>query len=45
MTAEQQHEVPRLSVGRKLNLELMRLCKNEQLRFDFEEEFEIGELF
>ncbi|MGE6391307.1 DUF1289 domain-containing protein [Psychrobacter pacificensis] len=45
MTTEQQREVLRLIAGRKLRIELMRMRKNEQLRFDFEEEFEIGELF
>ena len=45
MTTEQQHEVLRLIAGRKLRIELMRLRKNEQLGFDFEEEFEVGELF
>lgn len=45
MTTEQQREVLRLIAGRKLRIELMRLRKNEQLGFDFEEEFEMGELF
>ena len=45
MTTEQQREVLKLIVGRKLRLELMRLRKNEQLGFDFEEKFEMGELF
>ena len=45
MTTEQQREVLRLIVGRKLRIELMRLRKNEQLGFDFEEKFEMGELF
>ena len=45
MTTEQQREVLRLIAGRKLRIELMRLRKNEQLGFDFKEEFEMGELF
>ncbi|MGM8899732.1 DUF1289 domain-containing protein [Psychrobacter sp. 1Y4] len=45
MTTEQQREVLRLIAGRKLRIELMRLRKNEQLGFDFEENFEMGELF
>ena len=45
MTTEQRREVLRLIAGRKLRIELMRLRKNEQLGFDFEEKFEMGELF
>ena len=45
MTTEQQREVLRLIAGRKLRIELMRLRKNEQLGFDFEEDVEMGELF
>jgi len=45
MTTEQQREVLRLIAGRKLRIELMRLRKNEQLGFDFEEVTETGELF
>ncbi|MGM8939736.1 hypothetical protein ACS8E2_13685 [Psychrobacter glaciei] len=45
MTKEQQREVLRLIAGRKLRIELMRLRKNEQLGFDFEEDVEMGELF
>lgn len=45
MTTEQQREVLRLIAGRKLRIELMRLRKNEQLGFDFEEVVEVGELF
>ena len=45
ITAEQQLEVLRLIAGRKLRIELMRLRKNEQLGFDFEEDVEMGELF
>ena len=45
MTTEQQREVLRLIVGRKQRIEQMRQRKGEQLGFDFEEEFEMGELF
>jgi len=45
MTTEQQREVLRLIARRKLRIELMRLRKNEQLGFDFEEDVEVGELF
>jgi len=44
-TTEQQREVLRLIAGLKLRIELMRLRKNEQLGFDFEEDVEMGELF
>ena len=45
MTTEQRREVLRLIAGRKLRIELMRLRKNEQLGFDFEEVVKVGELF
>lgn len=45
MSTEQQREVLRLIVGRKQRIEQMRQRKGEQLGFDFEEEFEMGELF
>ena len=45
MTTEQRREVLRLIAGRKLRIEQMRQRKDEQLGFDFEEEFEMGELF
>jgi hypothetical protein len=45
MTTEQQREVLRLIVGRKLRIEQMKQRKSEQLGFDFEEEFEVGDLF
>lgn len=45
MTTEQQREVLRLIVGRKLRIEQMKQRKDEQLGFDFEEIPEIGELF
>lgn len=45
MTTEQQREVLRLIAGRKLRIELMRLRKNEQLGFDFDEPIETGRLF
>ena len=45
MSTEERREVLRLIAGRKQRIELMRLRKNEQLGFDFEEEFEMGELF
>jgi len=45
MTTEQRREVLRLIVGRKQRIEQMKQRKNEQLGFDFEEEFEVGELF
>ncbi len=45
MTTEQQREVLRLIVGRKLRIELMRQHEDKQLGFDFEEDIEMGELF
>ena len=45
MSTEQRREVLRLIVGRKQRIEQMRQRKGEQLGFDFEEEFEMGELF
>ncbi|GAF60849.1 putative oxidoreductase [Psychrobacter sp. JCM 18903] len=45
MTTEQRREVLRLVSGRKLRIEQMRQRKGEQLRFDFEEDVEMGELF
>ena len=45
MTTEQRREVLRLIVGRKQRIEQIKQRKNEQLGFDFEEEFEMGELF
>ncbi|MDN5621054.1 MAG: DUF1289 domain-containing protein [Psychrobacter sp.] len=45
MTTEQRREVLRLVNGRRQRIEQMRQRKNEQLGFDFEEEFEMGELF
>ena len=45
MTTEQRREVIRLIAGRKLRIEQMRQRKSEQLRFDFGEDVEMGELF
>ncbi|MDX2372513.1 hypothetical protein NJD71_00035 [Psychrobacter sp. PP-21] len=43
MTTEQQRGVLRFIAGRKLLIELMRLRKNEQLGFYFEEDVEMGD--
>ncbi|MBH0097452.1 DUF1289 domain-containing protein [Psychrobacter sp. NZS113] len=45
MTTEQQREVLRLIVGRKLRIEQMKQRKNEQLGFDFDEVVEVGRFF
>ncbi len=45
MTNEPRREVLRLIAGRKQRIEQMRQLKGQQLRFDFEEVVEIGELF
>ena len=45
MSTEERRKVLRLIIGRKQRIEQMRQRKGEQLGFDFEEEFEVGELF
>ena len=45
MTTEQQREVLRLIAGRRQRIEQMKQRKNEQLRFNFKEDVEMGELF
>ena len=45
MSDEQRRDVLRLIAGRRRRIEQMRLRKDEQLGFDFEEDVEVGELF
>ena len=45
MSTEERRKVLRLIVGRKQRIEQIRQRKGEQLRFDFEEVVEVGELF
>lgn len=45
MSPEQRREVLRLLVGRQQRIEQIRQLKGQQLRFNFEEILEAGELF
>ncbi len=45
MTIEQRREVLRLIAGRKQRIEQMRLLKEQQLGFDFEEVIKFGSCF
>lgn len=45
MSNEEKREVLRLIVGRKKRVEQMRMRQKDQMDLDFEENWEMGELF